>query len=205
MGDELLPKLNATRKTGCEPFHDDVEQLPFNLLNFWQWSASDLASNALRGRVAEFLVAQALGVAHGVRSEWDAYDLLSNSGATIEVKSSAYLQTWTQNAHSTVAFHIAPTRAWTSATNAYETDARRQADIYVFALLAHRQKDSLDPMDVSQWRFFVLPAKILNVNVVLQKTIRLERLRALKPIECAYKQLGNVIDAVSRELKSSEG
>ncbi len=35
------------------------------------------SGHTLRGRVAEFLVAQALGVAGGVRKEWDSFDLLS--------------------------------------------------------------------------------------------------------------------------------
>jgi hypothetical protein len=62
-------QLVVARKTGGEQFRDGSRPLPFDLLTFWQWSASDLASNALRGRVAEFLVAQALGAADDVRAE----------------------------------------------------------------------------------------------------------------------------------------
>lgn len=29
------------------------------------------------------------------RREWDAYDLVTPTGTTLEVKSSAYVQTWT--------------------------------------------------------------------------------------------------------------
>ena len=113
----LYPQLLASRKTGLEHFRSGREPLPFDLLGFWQWSASDLASNALRGRLAEFLVAQALGVSHGVRAEWDAYDLRSQDGITVEVKSAAYFQTWAQSAPSKIGFDIAPTRAWNSTTN----------------------------------------------------------------------------------------
>src|SRR5829696_10292349 len=115
MVDVLLPPLVVTRKTGCEAFRDGSAALGFDLLNFWQWSASDLMSHALRGRLAEFLVAQALGIADGVRAEWDAYDLRSPAGATIEVKSAAYLQTWAQKTLSVISFDIAPTRFWDSA------------------------------------------------------------------------------------------
>jgi hypothetical protein len=66
---DRFAQILVSRKTGGERFRCGSEPLPFDLLSFWQWSASDLTSNALRGRVAEFLVAQALGVADGVRAE----------------------------------------------------------------------------------------------------------------------------------------
>jgi len=66
-------------------------------------SLSDLVSNATRGRLAEFIVAQALNVdTSGVRDEWAAYDLLTSSGIKVEVKSAAYLQSWAQRRHSNI-------------------------------------------------------------------------------------------------------
>src|SRR5687767_5377816 len=76
MADILFPPLTVSRKTGQEVFRNGTSPLSIDLLAFWQWAASDLVSNALRGRLAEFLVAQAMGIADGVRTEWDAYDLL---------------------------------------------------------------------------------------------------------------------------------
>lgn len=35
-----LPRLAQQRRTGSEPFHADGTPLPFDLLSFWQWSAS---------------------------------------------------------------------------------------------------------------------------------------------------------------------
>jgi hypothetical protein len=66
--------------------------LDFDLLSFWQWSASDLLSNATRGTVAEYLVARALDAdPEGIRDEWAAYDLKTKDGVKVEVKSAAYL------------------------------------------------------------------------------------------------------------------
>ena len=79
----------ATRKTGEERFHLSGQPTGPVLLDFWRWSVSDLVSNATRGRLAEYIVASALGLATGVRSEWDAFDLLTPAGLRIEVKSSA--------------------------------------------------------------------------------------------------------------------
>ncbi len=83
-------------KTGNEPLHQDGNPLGETLLDFWRWSASDLVSNATRGVLAEYIVATALGLAGGVRVEWDPFDLLSQEGAKIEIKSAAYLQSWRQ-------------------------------------------------------------------------------------------------------------
>jgi hypothetical protein len=198
MVSDLYPQLSVSRKTGGERFRCGLEPLPFDLLSFWQWSASDLASNALRGRVAEFLVAQALGVTDGVRAEWDAYDLRSRGGATIEVKSAAYLQTWVQKAPSVISLDIAPTRFWDATTNVMTADARRQADLYVFALLAHQDKATLDPMDVGQWVFFVLPTAVLNARLPSQKQLGLAGLRSLCPFECSYGQLREVVEATAQ-------
>lgn len=64
---------------------------------------SDLVSNATRCRLAEYIVARALGISTaGVRDEWAAYDLITPDGIRIEVKSAAYLQSWRQTALSKV-------------------------------------------------------------------------------------------------------
>ncbi|USN56560.1 MAG: hypothetical protein H6766_06060 [Candidatus Peribacteria bacterium] len=65
-------------KTGNECFINSDNKLPYTLLDFWRWNNSDLLSNAARGRLAEFIVAIALGVdIQLLRSERDAYDLLT--------------------------------------------------------------------------------------------------------------------------------
>ena len=146
-----LTRLTIDRKTGSEPFHVDGESLAISLLAFWQWSASDLISNTMRGRLAEYLVAYDLGVADGIRVEWDAYDLKTTSGIKVEVKSAAYLQSWTQRKPSAISFSIRPTLGWDATANAYGTEPQRQADVYVFALLHHHDKATLDPLNAAQW------------------------------------------------------
>jgi hypothetical protein len=41
-----------------------------------------------------------------------AYDLITSTGIRIEVKSSAYLQSWSQKRLSTISFSISPARYW---------------------------------------------------------------------------------------------
>ena len=75
---------------------------------------------------------------------------------------------------------------------------RRQADLYVFALLAHQDKATLDPMDVGQWVFFLLPTAVLNARLPLQKQLGLAGLRSLCPFERAFGQLREAIDDVAQ-------
>jgi hypothetical protein len=111
------------RKSGTERFHRNGAQLGFDLLNFWQWSSSDLVNNVLRGRLAEYIVAQDLSVAGGTRTEWDAYDLQTKSGIKVEVKSAAYLQSWKQSRASSIRFGVQPTRGWDASIDEYSPSA----------------------------------------------------------------------------------
>lgn len=162
--EELLAALPPKRLNGSEALRLQGQDLSLTLLDFWQWSMSDLVSNLARGRLAEFIVAHALGidVRRGVRNEWDAFDLTTNDGIKVEVKSSAFLQSWYQKRFSTAAWSVGPTRAWNPATNVYSSEARWQADVYVFALLDHRVKGTVEPLDLDQWSFFVIPRHRLS-------------------------------------------
>src|SRR5687768_9439970 len=133
--EQTLGPLTVSPKSGDEHIHLGGRTLPFTVLDFWRWSSSDLASNALRGMYAEYLVACALDVAHGLRTEWAAYDLQTPDGLKIEVKSAAYLQSWSQARLSAISFGIQPTRGWDPQSNLTTAEIRRQADVYVFALL----------------------------------------------------------------------
>lgn len=51
--------------------------------------------------------------------------------------------------------------------------------MYVFALLAHTDKPTVDPRDLSQWKFYVLPTQVLNERKRSQHSITLGSLEAL--------------------------
>jgi hypothetical protein len=194
MTGELGP-LQASCRTGAEPFHDDDRELGYRLADFWAWSVSDLVSNATRGRLAEYLVARALSISTGgVRNEWAAYDLMTASGVKIEVKSAAYLQAWYQRRPSTITFSTRATRRWDPETNVQAVEATRQADVYVFALLVHLDKATLDPLNVAQWQFFVLPTAVLNARKRSQHSITLKSLQAL----CSPSEFAKLRVAVDR-------
>ncbi|MET7639549.1 hypothetical protein [Streptomyces sp. NPDC005438] len=124
-----------------------------SLGDFWSWACSDLANNVMRGVLAEYLVAMALGEVDGTRSEWDSVDIRTAEQWRIEVKSAAYLQSWAQLRPSEISFSIAPATGWDAQTGLTSNDVLRRSDVYVFCLLHHEEKQNLDPLDLSQWTF----------------------------------------------------
>jgi hypothetical protein len=185
-----LPRLKAKRRSGDERLTDGQEQLPFTLRDFWCWSTSDLLNNTTRGVLAEFLVASALEIpTSGVRDPWAAYDLVTADGLKIEVKSAAYLQSWAQKGASNIIFNVPKTRAWNPDTNGLAKQSTRQADVYVFALLAHQDKTTVNPLDVSQWHFYVLSSNLLNERTRSQDSITLNSIQALSGGSVTYQEL----------------
>ncbi len=192
-----LGPVTAKRLLGSEAFRSAGQSLEFNVLDFWRWSASDLVSNATRGRLAEFITAWALDApTSGVRDEWAAYDLDTPERIKVEVKSCAYLQSWAQARPSSVAFNVRRARAWHRESNRQATVPTREADVYVFALLAHQNKETLDPLDIDQWEFYVLPTRALNERKRSQHSITVKSLRGLGAGPIAFEALrGRVGDA----------
>ncbi len=190
-----LGRLPTARKTGTEAFHIAGRQTGFDLLSFWQWSVSDLVSNATRGRLAEYIVARALGLAtDGICDEWAPFDLETQSGIKIEVKSAAYVQSWHQERLSSITFVTPKRRAWDADTNMQSKEAKRQADVYVFALLAHKEKATIDPLDISQWEFYVLPTATLDARTRSQHSITLKSLQNLCSGAVRYEDLASAVE-----------
>ncbi|MGB8226506.1 MAG: hypothetical protein WCE45_06560 [Sedimentisphaerales bacterium] len=190
---ELKP-INSKRKTGREPFVYNGKKHIVTLLDFWKWSGSDVTTNTTRGILAEFIVAMALRQHKGIRMPWNAFDLLSKEGIKIEVKSAAYIQSWHQQNFSKIAFSIRPARAWSSETNQLADEQKRQAEIYVFALLKYLDKLTINPLDLNQWTFFVISTKRLEKTFPKAKSISLKKLQnKLQPTECSYKRLRKYI------------
>jgi len=195
MGNDLSAII-VSRKTGDENFRAKGKPLDNKLLGFWQWTCSDLSSNTMRGILAEYIVAYELGIATNTRREWDAYDLTTKDGVKLEIKSASYLQTWTQPKLSEILFDIAPTKGWNASTNEFSSEIKRQADVYVFCLLHYKEKSMLDPLDLDQWTFYLLPTSVLNTKKPNQKKIGLSSLLKLSPTEVSFGEIGSAIKKI---------
>lgn len=187
------PAIKTVRKTGTEPIIKNQDKIS-DLLSFWQWAYSDLVGNTERGALAEYLVACALGINKNCRTSWDKYDLISSEGVTIEVKTSGYLQTWEQNKLSSIQFGISETFGWDSITNTYAVTKERQARVYIFCVHKHDFKETVNPLDISQWDFYILPTEILNQRAKSQRTVSLNALISFGAIKCEYDNLRTEID-----------
>ena len=125
--------------TGNEHFYFDDMPTPHLLLDFWAWSSSDLLKGTLRGSLAEFIVATAIGEditqMHEDRLPYDLSMPRGGETCRIEVKSSAYINAGAKEGLSTISFDIAPSRRDELGKKVLEESAaRRASDVYVFCL-----------------------------------------------------------------------
>lgn len=174
-----LKQIKAIPKKGCEKLTDNGANTKYTLLDFWRWSVSDILSNATRGRFAEFIVGTVIDInIERPREEWEAYDLLMDDKIKIEVKSAAYIQCWNQKQYSPISFSIKPSKYWDYSTN-IETERKRHADVYVFCHLKHLDQETIDPLRMEQWDFYVLSTSQLNNYKRSQTSISLNSLQTL--------------------------
>ena len=177
----IIPLTNSI-KTGSEKFIG----LDRTLLDYWAWAHSDILSNAERGKIAEYIVGCALKSKSSCRVEWDEVDIISDVGLRLEVKSSAYLQTWAQSKPSSIRFDIAPKLTWNEHTHSYDGSLARHSDVYVFCVFTSTDAANANTMDISQWDFYVLSTDILNLKVPNQKSISLSSLIKLGATKTDY-------------------
>lgn len=149
------------------------------ILDYWSWAFSGIMGNTERGVFAEFLVATALGIDDVPRRNWLGYDLLYENRIRIEVKSSAYVQSWKQEKLSNIIFGIKKTRSWDPNTNKLSDTVGRDSDFYVFCLYAEKEKAKANLLDLDKWEFYILPTKTIDEELKDQQTVGLKKLKSL--------------------------
>ena len=187
------PMIEPQRLDGCEPIIDEEGTVVSSVGDFWSWAYSNVIDNAERGALAEYIVAKGLGVADNVRINWDKYDLLTKEGISVEVKSSGYIQSWEQKGFSSPGFGIQPTHGWDSITNTYSEEAYRQAQVYVFCLHSYKDQEIVNPLDIAQWEFYILPTEVLNEELKEQKRVSLSTLIRIGAQKCRFEEIYDVV------------
>lgn len=132
-----------------------------SVVDFWRWAFSDLR-DTVRGVLAEFLVASALGRTGLRRKAWANHDVESESGIRVEVKASGYLQGWPQAKVSRLSFGRVAARSWDEDTNELGVEPEVRADVFVFCVQTCKDHATYDALDVGQWEFYVVPARHLR-------------------------------------------
>jgi len=151
--DWLMPRA-ATPLVGSESFVGIVA----TCVELWRSSCRDFRDYTSRGVLAAFLVAKAVGYVRGKRIGWANYDVETEDGTTIEVKSSAFLQSWGQRQHSRLAFGRLKGRTFDADRNEYGEEPEVRADIFVFAVQTQQDPTVYDMLDVRHWEFWVVRA-----------------------------------------------
>lgn len=105
------------------------------------------------------------------------------------MKSSAYLQTWKQKELSKPIFNIPKTKAWNYIENIFDNEKKRHADVYVFALLTHLDKKTLNPLDLNQWEFYIISTKDINSRIKDSKQITLKKLIEIGANKSTFEKL----------------
>jgi hypothetical protein len=182
----------AVPLTGTERFVG----LDATVMDFWRWAFSDLRDNTTRGILAEFLVAKAVGDERSLRIGWDNFDAQAPDGTAIEVKCSAFLQSWTQKRHSSLVFGRLSAREFDATRNEYSVDARVRADVFVFAVQTQREPAAYDVLDISHWEFWVASASTIRTRAGKTVGIGWVREHATGPL--AYSALADGIHAAAQ-------
>ncbi|MXX91865.1 MAG: hypothetical protein F4Y63_00230 [Chloroflexi bacterium] len=199
---------NLSRLSGEEAIHTDGGTVSpsdhATVCGFWSWATSDLIDNTTRGSLAEFYVALALDPNDPFRFKtkpWSSWDIETENGTKIEVKTSALRQSWHSGSHapSTPQWDIAPISVYDWETNTYSKSKFRPADLFVFSLHAHKDPGTLDAIDLSQWMFYVLPTHVLDTERPTGKSIRLNPLKKLGAEETDFAGLkAAILSAVNQ-------
>ncbi|MBD2462028.1 hypothetical protein H6G89_13315 [Oscillatoria sp. FACHB-1407] len=180
--------MNSSKLTGLE----QITLTELTVHDFWSWAYSDILSNRNRSIFAEFIVAAALGLTHRPRVEWDAVDL-HYCDKKIEVKSSAYIQSWQQKKPSLIKFDISKKKGWDAETNIMSELRCRLADCYVFSLYEEKDINNANVLDLKRWIFLVVSTDRIDESFGDQKMVVLARLKQLG-ILTSYEGLKQAID-----------
>jgi hypothetical protein len=156
--DWLVPRP-AKRLDGTERF---VGLDDSTVIDVWRWAFSDLRDNTTRGILAEYLVAKAVGDQRNLRIAWDNFDVEAGDGTRIEVKCSAFLQSWNQKRLSKLVFGRLSAREFEADRNRYSAEVRVRADVFVFAVQAQEDPDTYDMLDLAHWEFWVVSADVVR-------------------------------------------
>ncbi len=145
----------------------EIQTLSTSESEFWTWFRPILAENWMRGVVGEYWVTKALGLTDRIRRGWNTWDLETEDGIRIEVKTSGYRQSWHKSSDkmATPKFVVPKVRVKADESRGLRQGQYRPAHVYVFCFHKERDVTKLDPLDTSQWEFYVVPTKMLDENV----------------------------------------
>lgn len=182
---------------GDEMFHAGGKPESFCVKDFWHFAFGDLLDNTRRGALAEFIVARGLGLNTEIpREDWSAYDL-DYRGMRIEVKASAYLQSWNlENGKvSKPVFSVAPARSFNADSGRYTEDLCRHSDLYIFCLFTDTDVLRYNILDLTAWDFYAVLTSDLNRLYPGRKSLSLDSVKKVG-VKTDYHHMKDSVDCL---------
>lgn len=186
-------------KTGNEHLEYKGGALKYRMIDFWRWSYSNTMFNTLRGDFAEYIAATALldhksWPNYRTRKHGDLVDLWLDMDFHVEVKSAAYLQSWHSGNYSAIAFDIKSREGYDFELQQPTKTRGRHAHVYVFCLLHHKDIETVDPLNIDQWSFWVIRTQAINEVLGEKQTASLVDLKRCNAVESSYEDLRCHVD-----------
>lgn len=182
--------------TGKEVFVLNGEAMGFDFLDFWRFHYSNIYD--LQDKIAEFIVAKALGVNEAQNDQyWTLWDV-SYRNKRIEVKETSYYHSFNQEGKVSKQriFGITKANGSYDPTKSGNTDFCRQNDIYVFCLNIGDTKETSNPLNLNNWEFYIIPTAIINEKCGNNKSISLGRIKNLGYSAKRYDEIRAEIDSI---------
>lgn len=204
----VYKRIEPKQLTGDEPFINTGSK-QFKVQDFWSYAFSNLNSNVLRGALAEFLVENALKDKDRVmiRNPWGDFDVLDEDGTKIEVKCCAYIQDWDQNDYSKINFSGLKAKPlyWSEAVQGFKEVSQEKeykADVYILALLMHKDHKTLDILDLDQWAFYVLSKDQLSELTNNGNSVSGIKLEKNGFTSLAFAEVRSCVDRLAKNTKA---
>ena len=188
--------------TGNEPLTLDGKPVGSTLLDFWRFQYSNIWD--MQDSISEYIVAKALGQdVPNNKNGWTLWDT-TYRGKRIEIKETGYFYSWQKDGK------ISPVRVFgiRKAYSKYKDNTssfKRQNDLYIFCLNTGKTKEESNPLELTHWRFWVIPTSTINELCGDNKTISLGRVKKLAKNEngVGFSDLKASIDEVIDRLPAN--
>ncbi len=157
----------TSKNSSASQGSDEFQRLSKSESDFWTWFRPSLAENWMRGVVGEYWVTKALGLTDKMRKGWNSWDIETPDRIRIEVKTTGYRQSWHKPTDKMAIPKFVVPKVKVKADESRGLRQRQYRPAHLYVLCFHKEKDvdNLDPLDTSQWEFYVVPTTVIDEKV----------------------------------------
>ena len=101
---------------------------------------------------------------------------------------------------SIISYNVPSTKAWDENTNIQEKDSKRQASFYVLCLLNEKTRELVNPLNIDQWRFWVIATQFFDKRKRSQKSITYNSLIEEVGESISFKEIKPSADKLIKSL-----